>query len=382
METYLLSTEIIAGEGSVGALARMVERYGRRVVVVTDGYLVETRAVRDALAQLERAGAEVRTVSDVVPEPTAEVVDAICRSLVGASCDFVVAVGGGSVIDAAKAVCIVFTNPGPIARYDGTDVFENKPVPLVAIPTTAGTGSEVSTSLNVTDTVGNAKLSVRHRWNRAAVAILDPSVLAGIPARVAMFPAIDAVTHALEAYVSRTSNAFSDAYAHQALTLFGESFEGFLADTTNLKHAQSMQIGATMAGVAFSWARTGYVHCLARAIGGRIKIAHGHACALALPSVVAFNADHARSRLSEVARLLLPAGPHRSGADADPVAALVGYFQDLAPRFGYSPALSTFGVERGDLPAIAEYATSLRYERHNPRAAAPGELQSLLESFL
>lgn len=383
MLRFSVATEVITGEGSTKALAELVRQYGRRVLIVTDRTISRTTAFKEVKETVEGAGVNLHVVCDVTPEPTADTVE---EAFVGISNDIpqvVIAVGGGSVIDVAKALCILFTNGGSISEYDGTDVYSKRPLPLIAIPTTAGTGSEMSTSLNVTDTRRNAKLSVRHRWNRATVAILDPKMMAGIPRQVAVFPAIDAVTHALEAYVSREANPFSDAYAIEALRLFGDSFEPFLANTSDLQHGQAMQIGAAMAGVAFSSARTGYVHCLARAIGGRIKLPHGHAIALALPAVLEFNAQHASVRLAEVARLLLR---HSFGAiarsnDADAVAALVDYIRGFAPRYNFPSTLSALGLKSEDLPGMVAYATELKYERWNPRAATQSELHSLLQSF-
>lgn len=382
VQTFHLPTEVIAGAGTVSRLGEVVSRFGRRVLLVTDSFLVTTPAFAKVKKSLAEAGADITVLSSVKPEPTADDVAAIMKGLGKTGADFAVAVGGGSVMDVTKAICILLKNEGPIERYDGTDVYTNQPVPLVAIPTTAGTGSEVSASLNVTDTRGNAKLSVRHRWNRAVVAILDPEMMAGIPLRVAVFPAIDAVTHALEAYVSRGANSFSDAFSTEALKLFGQSFEPFLADTKNIEHGEAMLIGSMMAGVSFNIARTGYVHCLARAIGGRIKIAHGHACALALPTIVEFNASHAKSRLAHAARLLMPKATAGTQDEGKLAGQLADYFRNLAKRFDYDSRLSNFGLTADDLPPMAAYAKSLKYELWNPRPATEAELKGLLEQFL
>ncbi|MGE0852699.1 MAG: iron-containing alcohol dehydrogenase family protein [Hyphomicrobiaceae bacterium] len=382
VQFFHLPTEVIAGAGTVSRLGTLAGRFGPRVILVTDSFLATTPAFHKVRKSLVDARAEVAIITGAKPEPTTGDVAAIMKELGAANVDLAVAFGGGSVMDVTKAICILLKNEGPIERYDGTGVYTNPPVPLIAIPTTAGTGSEVSASLNVTDTQGNAKLSVRHRWNRPAVAILDPEMMAGIPLRVALFPAIDAVTHALEAYVSRGANSFSDAFATQALKLFGESFEPFLADTHALKHAESMLIGSAMAGVAFNIARTGYVHCLSRAIGGRIKIAHGHACALGLPTIVTFNATHAKSRLANAARLLLPASASSAKSEDQLVAQLADYFRELATCFKYESRLSSFGLTAADLPPMAAYATSLKYELWNPRPATEAELTGLLKEFL
>jgi alcohol dehydrogenase len=370
--------------GSVSILAELLERHGRRVLLVTDEHLCSTPGFRTVTAALASANARVRIISDILPEPTVDAIENAFERTKDEMPQIVVGVGGGSVIDVAKAICILFANEGPISRYDGLDIYTNRPLPLIAIPSTAGTGSEMSTSLNATDTRRNAKLSIRHRWNRATVAILDPNIISGIPRSVAIFPAIDAVTHALEAYVSREANPLSDAYSLEALRLCGENFEQFLADTSNLEHAQAMQIAAALAGVAFSSARTGYVHCLARAIGGRIKIAHGHACALALPAIVEFNAPCASRRLADVSRLLVPKRevPGKLDNETEAVSALVEYVRGLASRFDFPSKLSSLGLTAADLPAMGAYAGELRYERWNPRPATQIELTRLMESFL
>jgi len=256
-------------------------------------------------------------------------------------------------------------NGGKIQDYDGLDKFKNPPPPLVAIPTTAGTGSEVSISANVTDEATSYKMSVRHKFNVAKVAILDPAVLKTLPREMAAAPGADALNHAVEAYVSLWANPLSDAIASKAIEMISKNIRPFVANRANLDAGEKMLIGACMAGIAFTAVRVGNSHAMARALGGYNHVTHGVACAITLPYVMEFNLIANSIKYKEIARMM---GENIEGlSDLEAAKKSNEAVKKMNKDIGIPERLRDVGVKEETIPDMASYSINLDYNRWNPR---------------
>jgi 1-propanol dehydrogenase len=271
---FQLTTTLCYGPDSLQALSTLD---GRRVLVVTDAYLSSTPLM--ARVRSELAGATVQVFDQVQPNPDVTTVTDGLRAFLAFAPEAIVALGGGSPIDTAKAVRKLALEQGHALTAG-----------LIVIPTTSGSGSEVTSFAVVTDPVSHAKLPLNSVDMLAEMAILDPEAVATAPPRLTADAGMDAVSHALEAYVARDSNDFSDALAEKALRLAATSLLRCYRDGTDADAREHQQNAATMAGIAFQNAGLGIVHGLSHAIGGTFRVAHGRLNGILLPAVIAFNA--------------------------------------------------------------------------------------------
>jgi len=289
-----------------------------------------------------------------------------------------VALGGGSTIDVGKAVGILTTNGGRILDYVGRDKFINAPPPLIAIPTTTGTGSEVSFACAITDTDRDLKLTIySEALNRAKVAILDPLGLRSLPRTVAVDSSIDAFVHAFESFLSLKSNVLSDAMDLYAIELIAHHIRPFVANRSNLESGLKMLCAATLAGMAFSNTGTGNIHCMARFIGAICHISHGLSNAVCLPYVAEFNLMANPEKFARVASAM---GENIQGltvleAGRRAVEAIRGMNKDV----GIPERLREVGVKEEKLPEIAKLSFDAGYNQWNPRYTTYEDFLSLLK---
>ena len=252
--------------------------------------------VDKAADYLKEAGMKVDIFTDVEANPSVTTVEKATEAFKEAGADFIVALGGGSPMDVAKAVGVTAKFGGSITEYEGAHKVPGKIIPLIAIPTTAGTGSEVTAFSVITDHSRDYKLTVFSYELLPSYAILDPELLTSAPASVAAACGIDAFIHAEEAYVSIAASPFSDAMAEKAMELIGKNIRRFVARRTDLEAAEAMLTGSLFAGIAFSFARLGNVHAMSHPVSAFFDVAHGVANAVLLPVIVEYNAlaDHGR----------------------------------------------------------------------------------------
>ncbi len=283
-------TRLIFGPGVVEQVGREASALAAgKILVCTDKGVAGSGVLDQVLESLKAAKVEYAIFDEVEANPSVETVEKGLRRLRDEQCGATLGVGGGSSMDTAKAIGLWARNPGRLQDYEGADKVKDPCLPNIAVPTTAGTGSEVSAGLVVTDTARSYKMSLRSIYNLPRVGILDPVLMAGLPAPVAAACGMDALTHAVEAYVSTWASPITDGIALQSIRLVGENLRPFVARRANVEAAGNMLWASTMGAMAFVWARLGIAHAMAHPLGGHFNLPHGLANALVLPHVMRYN---------------------------------------------------------------------------------------------
>lgn len=370
---FALRTEVTFGAGTLARVGEPLDALGaRHALLVTDPGLVAAGAVDAVLRHLE--GRLEVTVYDAVPaNPTASAIDAGERLRSQRGCDAVVGFGGGSSLDAAKGIAIVATSGGEIADYAGAGRVTVPPLPVVAVPTTAGTGAEVSNAIAVVDDRRHTKFAVRSPLVAPLHAVCDPALLRTLPESVAAATAVDALCHCVEAYVSRGGSPLTDLLALEGIRRCGASLGPFVAYRGDPRAAGDMLYAALLGGIVISLARTGAAHTLTRPLGDRVV--HGVANAIVLPHVLEFNAPAAPAKLAEVARAL---GRPVAGSDLAAAREAVVAVRELVAALGLPARLRDVGVVEDELPALARTAHELDLSALNPRELTPARIEDLL----
>lgn len=294
-----------------------------------------------------------------------------------AGADLLIAIGGGSPIDTAKGVRIVLTLGGSIPDYEGYNVIETPLTPLVAIPTTAGTGSEVTPIAVILDEAEHRKISIVSRYVTPDLAILDPMMTRTLPPRLTAATGMDALSHAIETYVSTENNPFSDSLALAAIDMIATYLRDAVHDGENIEARSQLLIAAAMAGIACGNSLFGVVHALSHAVGGKFPVHHGTANAIFLPPAMRFNSEVAPERYVRIARAM---GVNVGGrGDAEVIADGITAVHTLTADCGLPTRLRDVGVPREALPELAELAAVEPAIFNNPRPATPEELLAMLE---
>lgn len=376
--TFYCPTRVHIG---AGAHQRIVDELAaldcRRLFIAADRAMLDSPILARIRAMLEANAIAFETFSDIEPDPSDTTVAAaasVCDRL-GASA--ILAIGGGSTIDVAKAVGILATNGGRIHDYEGIERFRIAPLPLIALPTTAGTGSEVSGSCVITDTGRHLKMSIRHAaLNPARVAILDPTALVTLPASVATHAGMDAFVHGFESFISRDASPITDALNLRAIELIATNIRAFAADRSDLAAAEAMLTGSALAGMAFGLTGLGNVHCLARFVGAFFHLSHGLSNALCLPVVAEFNRPAAPERYARLAAIL---APEATGGTETLSRATVEAIARLCADLAIPARLRDVGADSARLDEIADLCIEAGYNRWNPRQTTREDFRQLLE---
>ncbi len=351
----------------------------KKPFIVTDKVIEQTIPFRDFSEALKAAGFNTVVYSDTVVDPPVEVVDRIAGILKDSGCDAVIAAGGGSSIDTAKAIAMLASNEGSIKEYlfGGTRTVTHPSMPLIAIPTTAGSGSEVTAASVITDTENDIKLSVTHEFLIPLYAVVDPVMQKGMPPFITATTGIDALTHALEAYVSLNASPVSDAYAEKAMAVIGENIRTATFNPENLEARSNMAVASVMAAVAFSNGGLGAVHGISQAMGGVAHVAHGLANSLMLPYVMEKNVPGNIKKFARIAELL---GEKTDGlsireqADLS-IKAVVKLVRDLR----IPEKLSEVKVTREMFPEIVKGTMGYRLLAVNPVIIREQDVYEILE---
>ncbi len=379
IRNFLLPPEIIYGAGAVentGAATRKLK--GNKVLVVTDEVMVNTGLAEKVIRGLENSGLGYSIYDQVSMEPTIEFVEEGLGIFKQNECDCIVAVGGGSPIDAAKAIAVMVNNPGSIKDYMGIEKIKNKGVPLMAVPTTAGTGSEATRVTIITDTSTDTKMLLLSSHLTPDVAVVDPLLTLSKPKGLTAATGIDALTHAIEAYVSIKAQPMTDIYALSAIKLISGNLRQAWANGNNLEARENTMLGSLQAGIAFSNSSVALVHGMSRPIGANFHVAHGDSNAALLGEVMEFSVIGNPARF---ARIALAMGENIEGltnleAAEKAVTAVKRLISDIK-----IPSLKELGVNREELerlaPKMAADAINSGSPGNNPRQATEEEIINL-----
>ena len=292
--SFTIPQNIKFGAGTLDLLPDLAKELGKsKGYIISGPHLNKIGMVAKCRKALKNAGMESECFTETEGNPSTDTVVKATEGFKKSKADFIVAFGGGSPLDVAKAVAVLATYGGNIVDYEGAGKVMGPVVPMIAIPTTAGTGSEVTAFSVITDHSRNYKLTVVSNYLLPAYVILDPDLIATVPANTAAACGIDAMVHALEAYISKAASPFSDIFAREALRLIGGSIRDYVADRSNPAACESMMVGSLFAGIAFSHARLGNVHAMSHPVSAYFDVPHGVANAILLPTVVDFNKDAA-----------------------------------------------------------------------------------------
>lgn len=380
VSSFYCPTQIHMGQGSVRILPELLHNLKvQSILIVIDQAVHDSPYGQAVLAILDREKFQYQTFTEIKPDPGDDVVMKGFSCLPQAQNRAIVAIGGGSSMDVAKAIGILATNGGRIHDYEGIDKFTTPPLPLLALPTTAGTGSEVSGSCVITDTASGRKMSIRHaRLNPARHAILDPDALQTLPAHVAAHAGVDAFVHALESLTSRQANLITDAINLQAITLLATSLPAFVSDRRNADAALKCLVGSALAGTVFGQTGLGNVHCMARFVGARYHVSHGLSNALCLPVVAHFNALAVPQKYADVARAMGVSASDTPQNDA--VKAALQAIENLCAAVDIPQGLRDVGADPEDFPEMAADCLKAGYNKWNPRQTSEQEFLELFKA--
>ncbi len=289
--SFSIPQNITVGKGTiekVGDIAK--ELGGQHAMIISGPHLKKMGIVEKVATYLEKANITVDDFTDIEANPSVTTVEKATEKFKASGADFIVTLGGGSPMDVAKAVAIVAKYGGSITDYEGAHKVPGKIIPLIAIPTTAGTGSEVTAFSVITDHSRDYKLTVFSYEILPTYAILDAELITTAPASVAAACGIDAFIHAEEAYISTDASPFSDAMAEKAMELIGGNIRRFVANRKDIEAAEAMMVGSLFAGIAFSFARLGNVHAMSHPVSAYFDVPHGVANGVLLPVIAEYNA--------------------------------------------------------------------------------------------
>ena len=370
---------MVVGAGAHAALAETLARLGvSRPLIVTDPYMVESGVLGRVTGALDAAGIAWSAFSDTVPDPTTDVVEAGAARLREGEFDSAVALGGGSPIDTAKAMAVLAARGGAMRDYKAPEQVDRGGVPVVAIPTTAGTGSEVTRFTVITDAETDEKMLCAGLGFVPAAALVDYTLTMTMPPRLTADTGIDTLTHAIEAYVSMRRNPWADAMARSCMGLAARHLRAACRDPEDAAAREGMMLAATQGGLAFSNSSVCLVHGMSRPIGAHFHVPHGLSNAMLLPAVTAFSAPFALERYADCARFMGVADDSEDNRAA--VAALLEELRALNRDLDV-PTPKAWGISEARymdlLPVMARQALESGSPGNNPRVPTADDIAGL-----
>jgi alcohol dehydrogenase class IV len=369
---------LVAG-GAVKQIADVLAKFGlTRPLVVTDPFMVSSGHVRCCLDPLAAAGIATGVFSDTVPDPTDAVVAIGVEAMRNGTYDCLIGFGGGSPIDTAKAMAILAAGGGRMRDYKAPFAADKGALPVIAIPTTAGTGSECTRFTVITDVERDEKMLIAGLGALPLAALVDYELTYSVPPRTTADTGVDSLTHALEAYVSKRANPISDALALSAMALIGANIRTAYAEPRNAAAREAMMLGATEAGLAFSNSSVALVHGMSRPIGAHFHVPHGLSNAMLLPAITRFSVPGAEARYAAAARQIgfAEAGDSDGAAAAKLVTGLERLNKDLSV-----PTPAEYGIKEADwtgkMALMADQALASGSPGNNPRVPSAAEIMAL-----
>lgn len=348
---FFAGSHVFFGKGAIEKLPDILKEYRAGNIMVLHGSSVKRAGLADrVIEEIKKAEAKVIVFEGVVPDPTNDVVETTAELARKEEIDVFIAVGGGSCIDLAKAVNVLMTNPGPIGQYGGIGKVEKPVLPLIAIPTTAGTSSEVTNVVALTDTEAVCKYVIIDNKLVPDKVIADPEFTRTMPPSVTAATGMDAITHAVESYISNMATPLTEYHSLKAFQIFYENLPKATADGSDMEAREQMMLGCIIAGFGFSNANLGLVHGIAHTLSAHFHLPHGMANAAVLPYVLEYNADSCPEKMTELARAigLSVSGDRKKDQELLPEA-LLKLTKELKIK-----TLSEQGIKEEDLDMLAE----------------------------
>ena len=372
--------KVIVGMEAAGLVADEVKCLGgEKVMVVTDPGVIQAELTNPIEASLQAGGIDYVVYDGVESDPPARVIDSGAEIFRKQGCDLVLGIGGGSSLDASKGISILAGNSGSILDYAGIDIVPQKGAPMILMPTTAGTGSEVSRGTVITDEAQQTKCVVFSPFAIADTAIVDPLLTLSMPPTVTADTGIDALVHAIETYVSLNATVFSDILAERAIELIADFLPMAWAKGSNTEARYQMSLAATLAGMAFASGGVGAVHALAYPLGTDFHMTHGRTNAIMLPHIVAYNLAGSIRKYARIAYLMdqdVEGLPAMEAAEMAPAAIL-----ELLETMNVSCRISDYGIPEAALPKLVAGAMNQsRLFVANPRDISEEDVKAIYQA--
>lgn len=370
---FHVPTTIIFKSGALSSLAEVVDSLkASRIVLVTDKGILISGIADKVLSQVQPS----LIIDTIEQNPRSATVNKAAEAVRTITPDLIIGLGGGSSLDAAKALAVLATNPGFIEDYEGNQKYINAPLPVLAIPTTCGTGSEVTWVSVITHTERKFKMSIKGPLMYPKVALIDPDVLVTLPRHLIASTGMDAFTHALEAYTVKPRTVITDIFAKKALELIFKSLEKAYKDITCKKAREDIMLGSTLAGMAFGNSDVGAVHCIAETVGGLYDVPHGVANSIFLPFVMEANLCVVKERYADIARLIGIEGKEDGAA-----LKLIEEVRSLSQTLNI-PSFRSLNIKESDFLEIAKRSVQNNSNLSNPREMRTEEyVEILTEAF-
>lgn len=370
---FHMPTRLMFGPGCMNTLGKAVREdlHAQRPFLVTDRNLLQAGLVDKARSQFDN----LDVFDGVEANPKSTTVNRVGASVREKAPDTILALGGGSVIDAAKAIALLATNQGKIEQYEGREKYIHPPLPVIAIPTTCGTGSEVTWVSVITDTRRKFKMSIKGPKMFPAVAMVDPDLITTLPAGVIASTGMDALTHAIEAFTVKPATPVTDLFALKAIQLIWESLPKAYENIREEKESrENVMFGSTLAGFAFGNSDVGSVHCISESIGALFDVPHGVANAVFLPYVMRFNLPACAKRYARIAEIIgIEGEDEKLRAER-----LVEEVSALCRRIGI-PRFPDLGIDPKEFNLIARYSYQNNSNDSNPRVARQEDYLAILK---
>ncbi|MUK69748.1 L-threonine dehydrogenase [Aliivibrio fischeri] len=381
MSAFFIPTVNLMGAGCLTEAMDSIKSQGyKKGLIVTDNVLVAIGMVKQVSDLLAERGVEVAVFDGTQPNPTIGNVNAGLKILKENECDFVISLGGGSPHDCAKGIALVAANGGEIADYEGVDQSAKPQLPLIAINTTAGTASEMTRFCIITDEARHIKMAIVDKHTTPLMSVNDPELMLAKPASLTAATGMDALTHAIEAYVSIAATPVTDAVAIKAMELIQAHLRTAVNDGQNLEAREQMAYAQFMAGMAFNNASLGYVHAMAHQLGGFYDLPHGVCNAILLPHVQSYNAKVCPERLKDVAKAM---GVNVEGmTNEEGAQAALEAIKQLSKDVGIPSGLTELNAKEEDFDTLAENALKDACGFTNPKQATHEEIVSIFKAAM
>jgi len=375
---FILPTSIRYGMGVVNSLpGELVTKGHRNVLVISDGGVAGLPFFAAVLHSLKADSLKVEVFKNVEANPKDGNVQKAADAARTINADCIVAIGGGSPIDCAKAASIVAVQGGNVRDYEGGNNINNDPLPIYTVPTTAGTGSEITFSAVITDSAEKHKFTVKTPAIAPKISFVDPELTISVPPDITASTGLDALTHAIEAYTAKNAEPISDAAALYAIELISHYLITAVKDGNNKKARAGMLSGSLLAGIAFSHADVASVHCLAEALGGLYDVPHGVCNAITLPVVMEYNTEYAAERYARIASAMGISFSDPAEGAKKAVEKVIELVKDAG-----LPSFRSLGVEESHFETIAEKSACNGSNGSNPRPMKKSDYIKLLKLLL